>query len=264
MHLVTEVLPPDELDPRGQGVHEMLATTLLYVSDGQGAHEALPVPVLCAPTGQGTQACPSEPVKPGSQVQSSFALPATTELEFKGHLEQRAAPCVAYCPGRHRTHEAFPGPFLNVPAWHWAHVPPLSFVNPGEHMQAADVVLAIAELEFGGQFEHRAAPRAAYLPATHTAQDAAPARALKVPAWHGAQASPFAPVYPASHAQSATCPLCGGACEFAGHAVHSCSPPAEKEPTGLYCPSGHATHTSEPAGLYCPSGHVQCAGGPAE
>jgi len=194
VQLVSAMLPAVELDPRGQGVHEMLARALLYVSGGQGAHDALPAPVLYAPAGQGTHSCPSEPVKPDSQVQSSFARPASTELAFNGQFEQRAAPGVAYCPGRHRMHVAFPGPALNVPAWHGAHVPPLSPVKPGVHMHAACVALANAKLEFEGQFEHSAAPRAAYFPARHTAQEEAPVPALKVPVSYGVQAPQFAPV----------------------------------------------------------------------
>jgi len=194
VQFVTEWLPAEELDRRGQSVHTMLARASLYIQGGQTAHDVFPAPVLYALAGQGAQTCPSRPVKPCSQVQSSFAVPATAELEFKGHVEQRTAPGAAYCPGRHPVHEAFPGAVLNVPAWHGMHVPPLSPVKPGAHVQAACVALANTELEFGGQLEHAAAPRAAYFPARNPAQEAAPASTLKVLASHGAQVLPFAPM----------------------------------------------------------------------
>jgi len=194
VQFVTEWLPAEELDWRGQAVHAMLPRASLYVPGGHAAHNVFPVPVLYAPAGQGAQTCLSQPVKSGSHVQSSFAVPATAELEFKGQLEQSTAPGTAYYPCRHPMHEAFPGAALNVPASHGAHVPPLPPVKPGSHVQSSSVVLANAKLEFEGQLEHTAAPRAAYFPARHPVQEAAPASALKKPASHGAHVLPFVPV----------------------------------------------------------------------
>jgi len=96
MHLAVELLPADELDPRGHGEHARLPGAALYVLGGQAAHGASPVPVLCAPAGQGAQTCPLRPVKPGLHVQASPAALASVEFEFRGQTEQRDDARAAY------------------------------------------------------------------------------------------------------------------------------------------------------------------------
>jgi len=99
MHMAAEVLPADELAPRGQGVHARLAGALLYVSAGQTAHGAFPAPVLCAPAGQATQTCPLRPAKPGLQAQPSSAPPAAAKFECRG--QQVADPGINLVPAAH-------------------------------------------------------------------------------------------------------------------------------------------------------------------
>ena len=117
-----------------------------------------------------------------------------------------------------------------------------------------------AEEDPDGHTAHTLAPSAAYVPATHGAHTLAfvapgtpenapaahgthapaPGASLYRPAAHSAQTPPFAPVYPASHAQLLTNPLDAGAREFTGHRLQFALP------SGDHCPNTHGRHVSLP------------------
>ena len=92
---------------------------------------------------------------------------------------------------------------------------------------------------FAGQ-THTLAPSNDDIPAGQGTHTLVPVTLLYCPAAHAEHWPPFAPVYPASHAQLLSDPLPAAAPEFAGHKLQL------GLPSGDHCPGAQLRHVSLP------------------